>query len=435
MSSQADFDSNPYASLNFEERSGLRPRLRIELSVMMFLQYFVWGVWFVTLGTYLDQTLKFSGREIGLAYQTSAIATILSPFFVGMVADRFFPTQRLLGVLHLLGAGLIYYASTLTEFTPLRLVLLGYFLCYMPTISLTNSLSFHHIGDADRYFPGIRVLGTIGWIAAGWTASYAGTWLNALGWKFSEGGLEKLNTPMQIAAAVSVVLGLYCFLLPHTPPKGTGPVSPWTLLGLDALRLMKRWPFAVFVVGSFLICIPLQFYYTWMNPFLTDLGLSKSAALQTYGQMSEIVFMLLMPLFFVRLGVKKMLLLGMAAWAIRYVLFAYGNAGPMYWMLVVGIVLHGICYDFFFLTGNIYVDRNATPDIRAAAQGFLALVTWGVSGLIGTWLSGLIAERATVDGVRDWHYFWLWPAVAAGAVLVVFALTFFDPKYDRSAAA
>lgn len=428
--------SNPYQP-PISAGSGLSPLVRMQLSVMMFLQYFVWGVWAVTLGTYLISAHNFEESQVGAVYSTGPIATIIAPLFVGMIADRFFSAQKVLGVLHLAGAGLMYYTSTLSTFQGVWWFVLLYFLCYMPTIALTNSLSFHHLTDPDRQFPGIRVLGTIGWIAAGWLVGLA--------------HLEKVNVPMQFAAGSSLVLGVFCFFLPHTPPKATGPVSVGKLLGLDAIGLMRRWPFAVFMIGSFLICIPLQFYYTLCNVFLNEIhkpwevtlnllgnpipiDVTAPAFVQTFGQAAEILFMLLMPLFFVRLGVKWMLLVGMAAWALRYTLFAFGNAGPEYWMIVLGVLLHGVCFDFFFLTGFIYVDRNAPVELRASAQGFLSLVTWGLAGWLGATAAGFVFQKTALEsGGHDWRTFWLWPAAAAGAVTVVFALTFYDPKYDRSA--
>jgi len=393
--------------------------IRVRLSVMMFLQYFVWGSWFVTLGTYLGKTLQFKGENIGLAYGTANVAGMVAPFFVGMIADRFFSTERILTVLHLVGAGLLYYASLQTEFTVMYGVLLGYFLCYMPTLALTNSISFHNMSDPGRQFPGIRVLGTIGWIVAGLVVGAM--------------KVEDKNVPMQIAAGASALLGLFCLMLPHTPPGNAGKaVTLGDVLGFDALKLMKERSFAVFVLGSFLICIPLQFYYAFTNPFLNEIGVENAAGKMTMGQMSEIFFMLVMPWFFVRLGVKYMLLVGMACWAARYALFAFGADPQVAWMLYLGILLHGICYDFFFVTGQIYVDKKASPEIRGAAQGFIAFVTLGVGGFIGTWFAGKVVQKYAVDEVassglaHDWKSIWLIPAAGAAAVLVLFALTFND---------
>lgn len=395
----------------------LDPSVRVKLSIMMFLQYFTWGAFFVTLGTYLGEGLGFSGQRIGLMYGTSALGAIIAPFFVGMIADRFFATQHILTVLHLLGAVLLYAVSQVTDFWPFYLLMLLYFVCYMPTLALTNSLSFSVMSSPEKQFPGVRVLGTIGWIAAG---LFVG-WMQ---W-------EKANTALQAAAISSAVLGLYCLSLPNTPPSNRGKrISVSDILGLDALSMLKQWPFLVFVIGSFLICIPLQFYYGFTNFFLNDIGVANAAGKMTIGQMSEILFMLIMPVFFVRLGVKWMLLVGMLCWAVRYVLFAYGNATDGMWMLYIGIALHGICYDFFFVTGYIYVDKKAPEAIRASAQGFITLVTLGIGGFIGTWLAGLTADAFTVDKKVDWQQFWLVPAVAAAVVMVLFAFTFFD-KVDE----
>jgi nucleoside transporter len=380
---------------------------RVKLSTMMFLQYFVWGAWSVTMGTWLSATLHFSGEQVGLAYGTTALAAMLSPFFVGMIADRFFATERLLAVLHVIGGVILFYASMQTSFIPLYVVLLAYTLCYMPTLALTNSLSFHQMDDPSKEFPGIRVLGTIGWIVAGLTVGAM--------------QIEATATPMRLAAAGSIVLGLFSLALPHTPPKKVGHRVGWReVLGWDALKLMRDSSFAIFVAGSFLICIPLQFYYTFTNPFLNELNVSNAAGKMTFGQMSEIFFMLVMPFFFRRLGVKMMMLVGMAAWAARYALFAFGNNGALVWMLYAGILLHGVCYDFFFVTGQIYVDRRAPGDLRAAAQGFIAFVTLGVGMFIGSWLSGAVVDYFA----HAWDRIWLVPAAGAGAVLLLFALFF-----------
>jgi nucleoside transporter len=390
--------------------------VRIKLSTMMFLEFFVWGAWYVTLGTWLG-SLGLSGEQIGLTYGTTALAAMISPFFVGMFADRFFATQRLLAVLHLGGGLALLYASTRTTFWPLYGAVLAHTLFYMPTLALTNSLSFRQMSDPGREFPLVRVLGTIGWIVAGLVVGGL--------------GVEATSTPLQIAAGGGFALAAFCLVLPHTPPQKTGRVSIGDVLGLDALQLLKDRSFAVFVLGSFLVCIPLQFYYAFANPFLNALGVENAAGKMTMGQMSELVFMLLMPWFFARLGVKQMLLVGMAAWVARYVLFAYGDNGALVWMLYLGIVLHGICYDFFFVTGQIYVDRKAPSNVRAAAQGFITFVTYGIGMFIGSWLSGRVVDAyalgpsAAAGGVaHEWRSIWLVPAAMAAAVLVLFALFF-----------
>ncbi len=389
--------------------------IRFKLSFMMFLQYFVWGAWYVTLGTWLG-TLHFSGQQIGLAFGTNAIGAMVSPFLVGMIADRFFATQKVLAVLHLVGGLVMFVAATQTSFTNLYLLLLLYSLLYMPTLALTNSLAFRQMTDPGAQFGAVRVLGTLGWIVAG---LIIGTL-----------GLEATHRPEQICGAVSLLLGLYCLMLPHTPPPAAGQVvRAREILGLDALKLMADRSFAIFALSSFLICIPLQFYYAFTNPFLNEVGVVNAAGKMTMGQMSEVFFMLLIPWFFRRLGVKYMLIVGMAAWAIRYALFAYGNAGPLVWMFYIGILLHGICYDFFFVTGQIYVDRQAGETIRAQAQGLITFLTYGAGMFIGSWLSGKVVDvysHATVTGAVEhaWKSIWLIPSVASLAVLVIFFLLF-----------
>ncbi len=398
-------------------------KIRLQLSGMMFLEYFVWGAWYVTLSTYLGTTLKFDGSQIGLAYGAFAIAAMISPFFVGMVADRFFPTERVLGVLHLLGAGLLVLLTGLDTFQPFYLCIIAYTLCFMPTIALTNSLSFHHMQNPGKQFPSVRVLGTISWIIVGWIVGVM--------------DIEAQSTPILIAAGASVVMGLYCFTLPHTPPKNKGQKATVSdVLGLDALKLLKVRSFAVLFIASMLICIPLSFYYSFANLFLNNIGLENAAGKMTFGQGSEILFLLLMPFFFKRFGYKIMLMIGMAAWSLRYVLFMFGTPDVMVWMLYGGIILHGICYDFFFVTGQIYVDEKAPKNVKSAAQGLITFATYGVGMFIGTWLSGVVVDLySTTDGQTVnyfWKDIWLVPAIAALVVLVLFTLFFKEKRPSKT---
>ncbi len=394
----------------------------VQLAIMMFLQYFVWGAWYVTMGTYLGTTLKFSGPEIGVAYTTISIAAIVSPFFVGLIADRFFATQKVLGVLHLVGGILLYATSQLQTFGPFYAVLLAYTICYMPTLALTNAIAFRQMEDPGKQFGPIRVLGTLGWIVVG---LIIGTMK-----------IEASALTFQIAAACSMLLGLYSFLLPHTPPKVSGPVSVRDVLGLDAIALFKDRAFTTVFIASVLICIPLAFYYSFANPFLNEVGLENAASKMTIGQMSELGFMILLPVFLTRLGVKRIILLAMACWGLRYLLFAYGDSGANVWMLYGGILLHGICYDFFFVTGQIFVDRKAPAHLRSSAQGMITLATYGIGMLIGSWLSGIIVGLYTLTSPQDvqqhnWQYIWLVPAIASVVVFVFFALLFREKEVPK----
>lgn len=401
----------------------MQTNTRIQLLVMMFLQFFVWGTWYATLGTYLG-ALKFDGSEIGNMFSTVNLGAIIAPLFVGMVADRFFDAQKVLGVLHLLGAVVLFSVSLYDTPGPVYWTLLLYSICYMPTLALANAVAFYQMDDPGKEFPSIRVLGTIGWIVAGLIIGF-------LKWEASK---EQLY----LGAIFSAVLGVYAFFLPKTPPKAKGEqVSMAKLLGLDAIKLMRDQSFAVIIISSLLISIPLAFYYAFTNPFLNESGMEYAASKMTLGQVSEILFLLLMPFFFKKLGIKNMILLAMACWAGRYLLFAFGNNEGLVWMFYLGIILHGICYDFFFVTGQIYVDEAAPESTRSSAQGLISLVTYGFGMYIGSIISGMVVEYYEVTDAagnitaHDWNAIWLIPAGLAAIVLVIFAVTFKDNRVKK----
>lgn len=420
----------------------MNTKIQIQLSVMMFIQFFVWGCWYATIAFYM--TAQGMEDLTHWPYTVNPIAAIVAPFFLGLVADRYFATEKVLGVLHLVGGVFMLLVPQATGNPVLFITLmLLYNLCFMPTLGLSNTLSFHNMEDQEKQFPKIRVWGTIGWIVAGLFISYV------LGAFVPEGvQAEATNLPVISSGISSLILGLYCFTLPHTPPKGAGEqISIETIIGLDALRHLGSRPFYIFIISSLLICIPLAAYYNFTQLFLGATGFEDIAATQTLGQMSEIFFMLLIPFFFIRYGVKWMLIIGMGAWALRYVLFAFAAPETVTWMILLGIILHGICYDFFFVTGQIYVDKRSTPALRGQAQGFLVLVTYGIGMLIGAqvagWIyNGFLAEAPAImqqaaDGstvevrsltLEQWKSFWLVPAALAAGIMLFFAFTFREEK-------
>jgi len=407
--------------------------IRVRLCTMMFLQFFIWGGWFVTLGSYLAGTLHASGAHIGLAYATQSWGAIIAPLLVGLVADRFFNAERLLGALHLVGAILLYGLYSAQDFAPFYPCLLGYMILYMPTLALVNAVSFRQMTEPAKHFSGVRLWGTIGWIAAGLVISYLFAWDSPAG--LTAGALRKT---FLMCAIASLALGLYSFTLPRTPPlpRAAGERSLGALLGLDALKLLRQKNFLVFFAASILICIPLAFYYQNANQFLTEIQVANPTGKQTIGQMSEVLFMFLIPVFLNTFGMKSTLLMGMLAWAVRYVLFACGDAHGLAFMLIIGIALHGVCYDFFFVSGQIYTDSKAGAAHKAAAQGLITLATYGVGMLLGFWAAGRIDDHFATGAMHDWHSIWLYPAAFAAVVFVLFAALFRNEtvSYARSAA-
>jgi nucleoside transporter len=388
---------------------------------MMFLQFFVWGGWFVTMGSYLASNLHASGAHSALAYSTQSWGAIIAPLIVGLIADRYFNAERLLGVFHIAGGILLYALYSSQSFKAFYSCLLAYMILYMPTLALVNTVSFRQMDEPARHFSGVRLWGTIGWIVAGLVISYLFGWDSRAA--MAQGLLGKTFLMCSIA---SFALGLYSFTLPRTPPlqAGAGRARLGSVLGLDALALLRQKNFVVFFVSSILICIPLAFYYQNANQFLTEIHVTNPTGKQTIGQMSEVLFMFLIPVFLNRFGMKTTLLLGMLAWACRYVLFAFGNAHGLAFMLIIGIALHGVCYDFFFVSGQIYTDSKAGAEHKAAAQGLITLATYGLGMLIGFWAAGLIDDRYLAGGLHDWQSIWLYPAGFAAVVLVLFAALF-----------
>lgn len=404
--------------------------VRFQLSLMMFLEFFIWGGWFVTLGTFLDFNLNASGAQIATAFSTQSWGAIIAPFIIGLIADRFFNAEKILGILHLAGAVLMYLMYNSTNFAEFYPLVLGYMIAYMPTLALVNSVSFNQMKDPAKEFSFIRVFGTIGWIVAGLVISYVFFWDAP---EAREEGMLR-NTFLMVGIA-SAFLGLFSFTLPKTPPTvdRSKKVSLVETLGLDALSLLKSKNFLVFFLASVLICIPLAFYYQNANLFLSEIGTENPTGLMTIGQASEVLFMLLLPFFFKRFGFKMTIIAGMIAWTIRYLLFAYGDTGELVFMLILGIALHGLCYDFFFVAGQIYTDFKAGEKFKSSAQGLITLATYGVGMLIGFYVAGLISDSNLVgEKLHDWKSIWIFPAAFAFGVMILFALFFRNEKIDKS---
>jgi nucleoside transporter len=401
----------------------MKPTIRIQLSAMMFLNFFIWGAWFVTLGTFLFNNLNATGSQIGSVFSTQSWGAIIAPFIIGLIADRYFNAEKILGILHIAGALLMYMMYSTTDFTAFYLYALTYMIVYMPTLALVNSISFNQMKDPEKEFSVIRLFGTIGWIAAGLLISYVFLWDNDTSVKAGD-----LKNTFLMASIASAILGLFSFTLPKTPPKSTpgSKVSIKEILGLDALKLLNNKNFLIFFIASILICIPLAFYYQNANPFLSNIGVANPTGKMTIGQGSEVLFLLFLPYFFKRFGFKKTILVGMLAWAVRYALFAYGNAGELSFMLIIGIALHGICYDFFFVSGQIYTNAKAGIQYKSAAQGLITLATYGVGMLIGFKVAGWITDAYKVTDGFNWKMIWIIPSGIAFVVFLLFAVFFSD---------
>lgn len=404
----------------------MNKKIQVQLSIMMFLEFFIWGSWFVTMGIYLPNSLEASDPQIAMAYSTQSWGAILAPFIIGLIADRYFNAERILAVLHLVGAILMVqlaYAESFDRFYPF---ILAYMILYMPTLALVNSVAFNQMDNPAKQFSFVRVFGTIGWIVAGLTISYVFHW-------DSQEGLTKgyLRNTFLLTAVASGLLGFFSLTLPKTPPSLTGrrKIRVADIIGLEALRLLKDRNFLVFFLASVLICIPLAFYYQHAGQFLGEIGISNPAGKMTIGQLSEILFLLLLPFFFKRFGFKKTLIVAMMAWTVRYICFAYGGTGEFTFLLFLGIALHGICYDFFFVSGQIYTDSKAGSKYKSAAQGLITLATYGLGMLIGFWIAGRITDYFTLpDSTHNWEMIWMFPAIFALGVSILFGILFKNEK-------
>ncbi|MAT88901.1 MAG: MFS transporter [Aestuariivita sp.] len=406
----------------------MKSSIKLQLSFMMFLEFFIWGGWFVTLGTFLGNNLNATGGQIAMAFSTQSWGAIIAPIFIGLIADRYFNAEKILGILHLVGSGLLFLMSQTNEFSIFYPYVFGYMLIYMPTLALVNSISFNQMKDTASEFPLIRTFGTIGWIISGIVISYIFGWDEQR--SIASGALS--NT-FKMVSLTSLLLGIFSFGLPKTPPYRDEQknFSLKSVLGWDALKLLNNRNFLLFFIASILICIPLAFYYQQANPFLVELGMDNPTAKMSLGQVSEVFFMLLLPIFFVRFGFKNTILLGMMAWIIRYLLFAYGDVGNRTFMLIFGILLHGICYDFFFVSGQIYTDFKAGEKVKSAAQGLITLATYGVGMLIGFWIAGKISDAFILEsGRHDWNMIWKFPALFALGVFILFLLIFKNEKIN-----
>ncbi|RFM34821.1 nucleoside permease [Chitinophaga silvisoli] len=397
----------------------------IRLSVMMFLEFFIWGSWFVTLGTYLSANLHASGIATANVFSTQSYGAIIAPFIIGMIADKFFNAERILGVLHLAGAVLMFQMFRSEDVSVFYPYVFAYMVLFMPTLALVNSVSFRQMNNPEKEFSVIRMFGTIGWIIAGVLVS-------VMAWDSPDGvSAGLLRNTFAMAGIASLILGIYSFSLPKTPPvkDKNQKESIGEILGLDAIKLLKNGNFLVFFISSILICIPLAFYYQNAHRFFEEMKMPNVTVMMTIGQLSETFLILLIPVFFKKYGFKKTIMAGMLAWAVRYALFAYGDANGLLFMLIIGIALHGICYDFFFVSGQIYTDQQAGEKYKSAAQGLITLATYGVGMLIGFWIAGLISDHyKDLPLAESWRHVWIIPAGIALAVCLLFLALFKDKQ-------
>lgn len=418
---------------------GLSSSVRTRLSIMMFLQYAFNGIWIMPLNTYLTSPqVGFTGAQAGAVFGMLAIGCIIAPFFVGMIADRYFAGQKVLGVLNIFASVILYVMSSSAvgpngqpQVALFQWLMLAHCACYMPTWALTNHIALTQMDNPGKQFPGIRVMGTIGWIAVGTITLFSDKITRMFG---MSGNIEATRIPMQLGAAIGLITAGFSFFLPDTPPAGREKkVSLGEILGTKALGLFKDKNFAIFAFSSFLILLPGMFYWGFCNLFLNEVKMAAPMFKQTYGQMAETVFLAIMPFFFVRLGVKWMMLIGMVSWIARFTCFSYGQIGTSTgWLITMGLILHGACYDFFFVTGQLYTDHKAPREIRASAQGLISLITFGLGWFVGSNLAGNILDKYAIQDVagkvinHNWHVIWLYPLAMAVVIMVFFFFAFSD---------
>ena len=396
-------------------------KVSVQLSLLMFFQFFIWGAWFVTMGTFLSQEFNSSGSELSLAYETQSIGAIIAPFIIGLIADKYFAAQKVLGTIHLFGALLLYNAGISENFSFFYPYILIYMLLYMPTLALANSVAFRQMKDPSKEFAPIRIFGSIGWIIAGLLIGY-----------FSWESLNTLKNTFYMSSFISLILGVYSFTLPNTPPiiEKNKNKTISEIIGLDALKLLNDKAYLVFFIASILICIPLAFYYQHANQFLNEIGMEAAAAKMTLGQISEVLFLSLLPFFIKRFGFKSTLIVGILAWGLRYLLFSLGADGINSWMLILGIVLHGICYDFFFVSGQIYTNLKCKPEYKSSAQGLITLATYGLGMLIGFRIAGYLTDLYVITDGHDWEKIWIQPSIFSFVILILFIFTFRNEQIE-----
>ena len=396
-------------------------KVSVQLSLLMFFQFFIWGAWFVTMGTFLSQEFNSSGSELSLAYETQSIGAIIAPFIIGLIADKYFAAQKVLGTIHLFGAFLLYNAGISENFSFFYPYILIYMLLYMPTLALANSVAFRQMKDPSKEFAPIRIFGSIGWIIAGLLIGY-----------FSWESLNTLKNTFYMSSFISLILGVYSFTLPNTPPiiEKNKNKTISEIIGLDALKLLNDKAYLVFFIASILICIPLAFYYQHANQFLNEIGMEAAAAKMTLGQISEVLFLSLLPFFIKRFGFKSTLIVGILAWGLRYLLFSLGADGINGWMLILGIVLHGICYDFFFVSGQIYTNLKCKPEYKSSAQGLITLATYGLGMLIGFRIAGYLTDLYVITDGHDWEKIWIQPSIFSFVILILFIFTFRNEQIE-----